>query len=188
MSSWRISDPLYVYHTHECTIKCTTPPDVHKHSPSHFPTHAHTHTHTLVHTHTRIHEYMYKHTCVYIRGPHAFTHLELNICTWDAKCQFTQCASMHSNHPYPNVMQRISLSSRKVGWQHHSWISWGAFSFGWIITLSFACKAGCKSIRFYSVGHKGINIWCYSPRQHLFSISPLCFFKCGLKWSIWEDE
>ena len=48
----KISGPLNVYHTHRrmhSTIKCTTPPDVHKHSPSHFHTHAHTlHTHTCV--------------------------------------------------------------------------------------------------------------------------------------------
>ena len=104
--------------------------------------------------HTRTHEYTYKHTCVentlyvyavvyavciHIYG-HAFTsHTWSWIFVLETPSVSLHSAPIHSNQPYPNVMQGISLSSVKVQW-HHSWISWGCiflkYQLSWIENCS----------------------------------------------------
>ena len=102
------------------------PPDVHKHSPSHFHTHAHT-----LHIHTCEQNTLYVYTVVillvypvyiYTGGMHSHTWSWIFVL--ETASVSLHSAPIHSDQPYPNVMHGISLSSVKVQW-HHSWISWG---------------------------------------------------------------
>ena len=104
----KISGPLNVYHAH-------TQSNAQHHQMHDPPWRPQTLAQSLPHTRTH---FTYTHMwteytvcihcsnttsipCIHIYGRHAFTHLELNICTWDGKCQFTQCA-----HPLKSAISK----------------------------------------------------------------------------------
>ena len=126
----KISGPLNVYHTH--TDECTAPSNA---RPPLTSTNTRpvtsTHTHTLyIRTHVyRIHcmytLYVYAVVyAVYIHKGVMHSHTWSWIFVLETASVSLHSAPIHSNQPYPNVMQGMCLSSVKVQW-HHSWISWG---------------------------------------------------------------